>query len=98
MQTQNDRQLLGRCMAYLRPYSGLQIGIYGTMLLINLINVAAPQFIRWGIDVGIYGGDLALLGWAAVLLLVLTLVKDGDHRLSRPEDIDRLIAAVSEFD
>ena len=30
--------------------------------------------------------------------VVLTLVKDGDHRLSRPEDIDRLIAAVSEFD
>lgn len=24
----------------------------------------------------------------------LTLVKDGDHRLSRPEDLDRLIAAV----
>jgi pimeloyl-ACP methyl ester carboxylesterase len=24
----------------------------------------------------------------------LTLIKDGDHRLSRPEDIDRLIAAV----
>lgn len=29
--------------------------------------------------------------------VVLTLVKDGDHRLSRPEDIERLIAAVSEF-
>lgn len=29
--------------------------------------------------------------------VVLTLVKDGDHRLSRPEDLDRLIAAVSEF-
>jgi len=29
--------------------------------------------------------------------VVLTLVKDGDHRLSRPEDIDRLIAAISEF-
>jgi pimeloyl-ACP methyl ester carboxylesterase len=26
--------------------------------------------------------------------VVLTLVKDGDHRLSRPEDIDRMIAAV----
>jgi alpha-beta hydrolase superfamily lysophospholipase len=26
--------------------------------------------------------------------VVLTLVKDGDHRLSRPEDIDRLLAAV----
>jgi pimeloyl-ACP methyl ester carboxylesterase len=29
--------------------------------------------------------------------VVLTLVKDGDHRLSRPEDIDRMIAAVAEF-
>jgi pimeloyl-ACP methyl ester carboxylesterase len=29
--------------------------------------------------------------------VVLTLVKDGDHRLSRPEDIARLIDAVSEF-
>src|SRR5262252_1879725 len=28
--------------------------------------------------------------------IVLTLVKDGDHRLSRPEDIERLIAAVAE--
>jgi pimeloyl-ACP methyl ester carboxylesterase len=29
--------------------------------------------------------------------VVLTLIKDGDHRLSRPEDIDRLIRAVEEF-
>jgi pimeloyl-ACP methyl ester carboxylesterase len=29
--------------------------------------------------------------------VVLTLIKDGDHRLSRPEDIARLIAAVKEF-
>jgi pimeloyl-ACP methyl ester carboxylesterase len=29
--------------------------------------------------------------------VVLTLVKDGDHRLSRPEDMERLIAAVAEF-
>jgi pimeloyl-ACP methyl ester carboxylesterase len=29
--------------------------------------------------------------------VVLTLIKDGDHRLSRPEDIERLIAAVAEF-
>jgi len=29
--------------------------------------------------------------------VVLTLIKDGDHRLSRPEDIDRLIGAVKEF-
>jgi pimeloyl-ACP methyl ester carboxylesterase len=29
--------------------------------------------------------------------VVLTLIKDGDHRLSRPEDIERLIAAVAAF-
>lgn len=29
--------------------------------------------------------------------VVMTLVKDGDHRLSRPEDIERMLAAVGEF-
>ena len=29
--------------------------------------------------------------------VVLTLVKDGDHRLSRPEDIERMLSVVSEF-
>ena len=29
--------------------------------------------------------------------VVLTLVKDGDHRLSRPQDLDRLIAAIEEL-
>ncbi|MCK0206913.1 alpha/beta hydrolase [Starkeya koreensis] len=28
--------------------------------------------------------------------VVLTLIKDGDHRLSRPEDIERILAAVEE--
>jgi pimeloyl-ACP methyl ester carboxylesterase len=28
--------------------------------------------------------------------VVFTLIKDGDHRLSRPQDLDRLIAAVAE--
>ena len=29
--------------------------------------------------------------------VVLTLIKDGDHRLSRPEDIERLLGAIKEF-
>ena len=29
--------------------------------------------------------------------VVLTLIKDGDHRLSRPEDLERLMSAVKEF-
>jgi hypothetical protein len=28
--------------------------------------------------------------------VVFTLIRDGDHRLSRPQDITRLIAVVSE--
>jgi len=35
---------------------------------------------------GLKGGDV-----------VFTLIKDGDHRLSRPQDIARIIAAVGEF-
>jgi len=29
--------------------------------------------------------------------VVFTLIKDGDHRLSRPQDIERLLAAVAEL-
>jgi hypothetical protein len=28
---------------------------------------------------------------------VLTLVRDGDHRLSRPEDLQRLVGAVEQM-
>jgi hypothetical protein len=28
---------------------------------------------------------------------VLTVIQDGDHRLSRPQDIARIIAAVAEI-
>jgi hypothetical protein len=28
---------------------------------------------------------------------VLTVIQDGDHRLSRPQDIARMIAAVAEI-
>jgi pimeloyl-ACP methyl ester carboxylesterase len=30
--------------------------------------------------------------------VVLTMIQDGDHRLSRPQDIARIIAAVKEFE
>jgi dipeptidyl aminopeptidase/acylaminoacyl peptidase len=29
--------------------------------------------------------------------VVLTMIQDGDHRLSRPQDIARLLSAVAEF-
>ena len=37
---------------------------------------------------------LALVEHLAGENVSLTLVKDGDHRLSRPEDLDRLLRAV----
>jgi ATP-binding cassette, subfamily B, multidrug efflux pump len=73
--TATDPQILWRCFGYLRPYGRMVLGIYLAMLLINLGNALTPQLIRWGIDAGIYGGNLDLLGWAAGLLLVITLVK-----------------------
>lgn len=75
MQPPNDRQILWRCFRYLRPYWKLEIGIYGLMILINVINILVPQLIRWAIDGGIYGGDMLLLGQAVGGLLLLTLVK-----------------------
>ncbi|MEQ9504960.1 MAG: alpha/beta hydrolase [Hyphomonas sp.] len=43
-----------------------------------------------------WGHALALASALTAADLVLTLVKDGDHRLSRDEDIARLIAACAE--
>jgi ATP-binding cassette subfamily B protein len=75
MSNQTDRQILWRCIKYLRPYRILVVGVYLAMIIINLINIALPQIIRWSIDQGIYGGDLSSLSWAVLLLLGLTLTK-----------------------
>ncbi len=75
MRHQNDKQILWRCFRYLRPYWKLEVGIYGLMILINLINILLPQLIRWAIDSGIYGGDLQRLGQAVGGVLFITLVK-----------------------
>lgn len=69
------------------------------LLLGGLIEVGCPVRILQGVkDEDVpwqHAAELvSRLAWDDV---VLTLVKDGDHRLSRPEDIERLIAAVSEF-
>ncbi|MDP1554974.1 MAG: alpha/beta hydrolase, partial [Hyphomonas sp.] len=44
-----------------------------------------------------WGHALALAASLITPDLVLTLIKDGDHRLSRDEDIARLLAACSEL-
>jgi pimeloyl-ACP methyl ester carboxylesterase len=69
------------------------------LLLGGLIETGCPVRILQGVedpDVP-WQHAVALTSRLASDDVVLTLVKDGDHRLSRPEDIERLIAAVKEF-
>jgi pimeloyl-ACP methyl ester carboxylesterase len=68
-------------------------------LLGGLIETGCPVRILQGVedpDVP-WGHAVELVARLAQDDVVLTLVKDGDHRLSRPEDIERLLAAIAEF-
>ena len=69
------------------------------LLLGDMIETGCPVRILQGVmDTDVpWQHAKALIARFACDDVVLTLVKDGDHRLSRPEDIDRLIAAVAEF-
>ncbi len=69
------------------------------LLLGGLIETGCPVRILQGVqdpDVP-WGHAVELVSRLAQDDVVLTLVKDGDHRLSRPEDIERLLVAVSEL-
>jgi pimeloyl-ACP methyl ester carboxylesterase len=69
------------------------------LLLGAMIETGCPVRILQGVvdpDVP-WQHAIALTSRLACDDVVLTLVKDGDHRLSRPEDIERLLGAISEF-
>ena len=69
------------------------------LLLGSMIECGCPVRILQGVadpDVP-WQHAKALVARLACDDVVLTLIKDGDHRLSRPEDIERLIRAVAEF-
>jgi pimeloyl-ACP methyl ester carboxylesterase len=69
------------------------------LLLGGMIETGCPVRILQGVqDVDVpWNHAVELTSRLAQDDVVLTLVKDGDHRLSRPEDIERLIKAVAEF-
>jgi pimeloyl-ACP methyl ester carboxylesterase len=69
------------------------------LLLGGLIETSCPVHILQGVqdpDVP-WQHAVELVSRFSRADVVLTLIKDGDHRLSRPEDIERLITAVKEF-
>jgi dipeptidyl aminopeptidase/acylaminoacyl peptidase len=69
------------------------------LLLDRPIEIGCPVRILQGVldpDVP-WRHALTLVSCLAQDDVVLTLVKDGDHRLSRPEDIERLLRVVDEL-
>jgi alpha-beta hydrolase superfamily lysophospholipase len=62
----------------------------------RLIETGCPVHILQGVaDADVpWRGSVDLVSRFASDDVVLTLVKDGDHRLSRPEDLERLTAAI----
>jgi ABC-type multidrug transport system fused ATPase/permease subunit len=68
-------RILLRCLGYLQPYRRMVAGTYTVMFGITVLALLIPQFIRWIIDRGIGGGDIALLTWSVLALLGLTLIK-----------------------
>jgi pimeloyl-ACP methyl ester carboxylesterase len=69
------------------------------LLLGGLIEIGCPVRILQGVqdpDVP-WSHAVELSARLAQDDVVLTLVKDGDHRLSRPEDIERLLHVIEEF-
>jgi ATP-binding cassette subfamily B protein len=67
--------VLLRAFAYLRPHKKLVMGVYMTMVMIDLIAMVNPQVIRWTIDRGIGQGNTQLLALAVGGLLALVVVK-----------------------
>ena len=69
------------------------------LLLGGMIETGCPVRILQGVEDPDVPWDHAieLVSHLAQDDVVLTLIKDGDHRLSRPEDIERLVAAVAAF-
>lgn len=69
------------------------------LLLGGLIETGCPVRILQGVmdDSVPWQHTVELTSRLAQDDVVLTMVKDGDHRLSRPEDIERMLAAVAEF-
>ncbi|MCC6949285.1 MAG: alpha/beta hydrolase [Bradyrhizobiaceae bacterium] len=69
------------------------------LLLNGPIAVGCPVRVLQGVqdpDVP-YSHAMKLVSCLAQDDVVLTLVKDGDHRLSRPEDIERLLRTIEEL-
>jgi ATP-binding cassette subfamily B multidrug efflux pump len=72
-----DRQILTRCLSYLRPYWQLTSGAYLLLLTITGLALIIPQLIRSSVDRGIRGQDMRTLGLSVLAILGVILLKGG---------------------
>ena len=70
-----NTSVLFRCYTFLRPYWRYVTGAYLGLVMIDVFNLAIPQFIRWVIDQGIEAGNRSLLLYSVLALLLLTVLK-----------------------
>lgn len=71
----SDFKILLRCYKYSKAHWRILAGGYGLLVIINLIAVANPQFMRLIVDRGIEQQDLDFLTWSVLALLGLTLLQ-----------------------
>ncbi|MDI7274775.1 MAG: ABC transporter ATP-binding protein [Anaerolineae bacterium] len=70
-----EGRTLVRCLGYVRRYWPNALCAYLTLFGVNALNLAVPQLIRRGVDVGIRGGQSEILPQVALTLLGLVVVK-----------------------
>lgn len=69
------RNVILRCMGYLKPYWKITLGAYGLMVLIDLIAMTNPQLIRWAVDSGLGPENTRTLLMAVGGMLILVIFK-----------------------
>ena len=71
-----DGRIARRLVAYLVPYKVQMIVALVLMVVVSATTLAMPYAVKVGIDDGIKAGDSERLGWAALVLLGLSAVRE----------------------
>ncbi len=64
-----------RLIGYLKPYWGQVLIGYASMMAATLLNLFVPQIIKEAIDQGLAADNMTAIAWAALLILVLAVVR-----------------------
>ena len=68
-------KLLWRVYKYLKPYGWYTFGTYLSLVVVMVLNIAIPQFIRLIIDTDISGQQPRMLLWSVLALVGLAVIK-----------------------